>query len=112
MNGRLSATALLASAIFAGLTTQAVAAEYFVDSVDGNDNAAGTSEATAWKTLHKVNSAKVLPGDTVRLRRGGLWRETLVPHSGEPGRPVTYTTYGSGVKPILQQSVDCSRAED
>ncbi len=112
MNGRLSATAMLASAIFAGLTMQAVAAEYFVDSVDGNDNAAGTSEATAWKTLHKVNSVKVLPGDTVRLRRGGLWRETLVPHSGEPGRPVTYTTYGSGVKPILQQSVDCSRAED
>lgn len=35
-----------------------------------------------------------------------------MPKSGEEGRPVTYTTYGKGPKPILQQSVDRSKPGD
>ena len=89
-----------------------LATEYYVDSEGGCDAAAGTSEVTAWKSLDKVNAAELKPGDVVRFRRGGLWRGSLVPKSGEPGKPVTYTTYGKGRKPILQQSVDRSRPED
>ncbi len=98
------------SVLFAGLS--AFAAEYYVDSEKGCDNAAGTSEAAAWKSLDKVNAAPLQPGDTVRFKRGGLWRGQLVPVSGEPGKPVTYTWYGKGPKPILQNSVDRSRPED
>ena len=88
------------------------ATEYFVDSETGDDARDGRSAATAWKSLEKVNAADLVAGDTVRFRRGGLWRGSLVPKSGEEGRPVTYTTYGKGQKPILQQSVDRSKPGD
>ena len=100
---------LLASSLAACL---AGATEYFVDSAAGDDAAAGTSVGAAWKSLDKVNAAELKPGDVVRFKRGGLWRGQLVPHSGTPGAPVTYTSYGTGAKPILQQSVDRSRPED
>lgn len=88
------------------------ASEYFVDSANGDDMNDGRSPETAWRSLQKVNEAVLLPGDILRFRRGGLWRGSLVPHSGSPGRPVTYTTYGVGSKPIIQNSIDKSRPED
>jgi len=88
------------------------AIEYYVDSIAGNDAAEGTSPQTAWRSLANVNTAELRPGDVVRFKRGGLWRGSLLPRSGEPGNPVTYTSYGTGVKPILQQSVERSRPED
>lgn len=103
-------------AVFGALLTisggLSYSAEYFVDSQAGDDARDGLSEAAAWKSLEKVNAAALQPGDVVRFKRGGLWRGSLVPRSGEEGRPVTYTTYGKGAKPILQQSVDRSRPED
>jgi len=90
----------------------AFGATYYVDSVAGDDAAAGLCEKTAWKSLEKVNKADIQPGDTVRFKRGGLWRGSLVPHSGELGKPVTYTWYGTGPKPIFQQSVDRSKPGD
>ena len=90
----------------------AAAATWHVDSEGGNDAAAGTSPATAWKTLERVNSAKIAPGDKVLFKRGGLWRGALRPASGEKGSPVTYSWYGKGPKPILEQSVDKSKPED
>ena len=88
------------------------ATEYYVDSEGGCDTASGTSVASAWRSLDRVNAASLTPGDVVRFKRGGLWRGTLVPQSGAPGQPVTYTWYGKGRKPILQQSVDRSRPGD
>ena len=88
------------------------AAEYFVDSESGDDAHDGLSAATAWRSLAKVNAATIVGGDVVRFKRGGLWRGSLVPHSGEEGKPVTYTAYGEGVKPIIQQSVDRSKPGD
>ena len=88
------------------------ATEYFVDSDGGDDAADGKTADTAWKSLDKVNVAPIVAGDVVRFKRGGLWRGSLVPKSGEEGRPVTYTTYGTGRKPIIQQSVDRSKPED
>ena len=90
------------------------AADYYVDSAGGDDTAAGTSERAAWKSLERVNAAaKTLKGgDRVLFRRGGLWRGTLRPASGEAGKPVVYTAYGKGSKPILQQSADFSSPSD
>ena len=88
------------------------ATEYFVDSDRGDDAASGTSAETAWKSLGKVNAAAIVAGDVVRFKRGGLWRGSLVPKSGERGKPVVYTAYGTGRKPILQQSVDRSKPGD
>ena len=103
---------LLGIAGAAMVVLSAGAAEYYVDSAAGDDAAAGTSPQTAWRSLEKVNAAELRPGDVVRFKRGGLWRGPLAPRSGEPGNPVTYTSYGTGPQPILQQSVDRSRPED
>lgn len=85
---------------------------WYVDSLDGDDAAAGTRPEAAVRSLERVNALDVRPGDRVLFRRGGLWRGTLRPKSGEPGRPVTYAAYGVGPKPILQQSLDRGRPED
>ena len=89
------------------------AADWYLDSESGDDTASGSSAQTAWRTLKAHNDATCVgPGDRVLFKRGGLWRGTLVPKSGESGRPVVYTTYGQGPKPILQNSVDRSREDD
>ncbi|MBQ1725699.1 MAG: mechanosensitive ion channel family protein, partial [Muribaculaceae bacterium] len=90
----------------------AIATDYYVDSEKGDDAADGATMETAWRTLGRVNNAKIAPGDRVLFKRGGLWRGSLRPSSGEEGRPVTYSWYGKGPKPILQQSVDKSRPSD
>ena len=58
-------------------TTLAKAAEgrvFYVDSVAGNDANKGDSPALAWASLEQVNDAELQPGDTVRFKRGGVWR--------------------------------------
>lgn len=65
----------------------------------GND---GTSASTPWKTLGRVSTASLQPGDSVLLARGEMWREGLtIPTSGTTGNPVTFGAYGSGAKPII-----------
>ena len=90
----------------------AVAADWHVDSAAGNDAADGATPATAWRTLERVNKATLAPGDRILFKRGGLWRGTLSSVSGAPCNPVTYSWYGEGPKPIIQNSADRSRPED
>ena len=98
--------------VVAGGALGSGAATWHVDSVAGDDAADGASPATAWRTLARVNKATLAPGDRVLFKRGGLWRGTLHPVSGEPGKPVVYSWYGAGPKPILQNSADRSKPED
>jgi Right handed beta helix region len=78
---------------------------YYVDSSTGDDSSSGHSPSSAWRTMGKVNSIALAPGDTVYFRRGDIWRETLEPRNGgAPGRPVTFTAYGSGREPIISGS--------
>lgn len=77
------------------------ATNYYVKN-DGNDKADGLSDATAWKTIAKVNASKFQPGDNIYFKRGNMWREQLnVPSSGAPGAPITFGAYGSGPRPII-----------
>ncbi len=92
--------------IFAGLflfVHQSLAATYYVDATGGNDINNGTAEATAWKTIAKVNSSTFQPGDSILFKRGEVWREQLtVPSSGAPGNPITFRAYGSGDRPTFR----------
>lgn len=72
---------------------------YYV-SPEGSDSADGKSPGCAWKTIAKVNSAELSPGDAVLFCRGGEYRGKI---SGRPG--VTYSAYGSGEKPVINGSV-------
>ena len=91
-----------------------VATEYYVDSQNGSDQASGTSQAQAWRSLEKVNAANFRPGDVVRFARGGLWRGALLPKSGAAGAPITYTCYGSDnlPKPRFYGSAPLNRSAD
>ncbi len=81
------------------------ARSYYVDASRGDDAADGLTPETAWRSLEKVNAAPLQPGDSVRFRRGGLWRGQLVPHSGDGDARVTYGAFGEGAKPALLGSV-------
>ena len=87
-------------------------ATYYVSSSRGNDQADGRSPQTAWRTLSRVNTAAIEPGDTVLFQRDNLWRGQLRPKNGNASRAVTYGAYGSGAKPIIQGSVAKDDPED
>jgi hypothetical protein len=79
------------------------AATYHVDCTRGSDEAKGTSEAAAWKTLARLNATEFVPGDRILLRAGCEWSGTLRPKgSGAPGHPITLDRYGDGPKPLLR----------
>ena len=68
---------------------------YYVSN-DGSDENDGRTPESAWATLKKVSSEKLLPGDGVFFRRGDLFRGEVMTAPG-----VTYAAYGVGDKPKL-----------
>src|SRR4030042_1982301 len=81
------------------------AATYYIDATAGNDANLGTSQSNAWKTISKVNSATFSPGDQILFKRGETWRETLIiDDTGEAENPIIFKGYGSGSKPIIQNT--------
>ncbi len=93
---------------------------YYVDSIDGDDTASGTSPETAWKSLDGfVNCTEPLEGgDTVLFRAGGVYEccVTLSDIKGTKEAPFTISSYGEGERPLLRTDlcdevftfVDCS----
>jgi hypothetical protein len=80
----------------------ASATTYYVSSSQGNDANSGTSAAAPWKTIAQVNGQTFQPGDSVLLRRGDVWNESLAPpSSGNAGNPITFDAYGTGPAPNL-----------
>lgn len=70
--------------------------DYYIDGTAGRDAAAGTSPATAWRTLGKANARTFQPGDRILLKAGTQWQnEQLWPKgSGRAGAPITISAYG------------------
>ena len=76
---------------------------YYVDDVNGNDKASGTTEQAAWKTLDKVNATTFLPGNKICFKAGGKWTGMLHPlGSGSSGAPIILDQYGVGDKPLIE----------
>lgn len=79
-----------------------LATTYYVDASGGNDDANGTSQSTAWRTLSKVNSFTFQPGDQILFKAGSVWNERLsLNGSGVAGNPIVVDMYGAGNKPIF-----------
>lgn len=75
---------------------------YWVSSSIGNDTHAGTSPATAFKTLGHVALLTLIGGDTIFLKRGDTFPEQMVANgNGAVGNPIVYKPYGSGPQPII-----------
>ena len=96
---RNSTSSVLALALV-GFAVASPAAEYFV-AAEGADADSGSRERP-WKTLAKLDSYDLSPGDVVRFRAGdrftGGFRVTA---SGRRDAPITFTRYGSGPPPRL-----------
>jgi len=92
----------LVVAVFILFVPPAGATTYYVSSSTGNDANAGISSAAAWQTIAKVNSQTFAAGDSILLKRGDVWNESLVPpSSGASGNPIAFDAYGTGGAPTL-----------
>lgn len=80
-----------------------MATDYYVDSAAGSDSNNGTSSATPWKTLTKVNAVpQYQPGDHIKFKRGGSWTGTLhVVGTGSSSARLVVEDYGTGAAPII-----------
>jgi len=77
-------------------------ATYYVDATGGDDEADGTTPATAWQTITKVNGATLAAGDRVLFKRGETWAGQFAPtQAGSSGAYITFGAYGSGADPII-----------
>ena len=79
------------------------ATTYYVAS-SGSDSNPGTSPALAWKTVARVNQARLAPGDGVLFAGGQTFSDqVLMPaSSGSLGRPIVFGSYGQGQATISQ----------
>jgi hypothetical protein len=103
-------TSILVAALFAGTLAlgQAVPAAaagttYYVDATTGSDANSGSTAATAWKSLSKVNALTLAPGDNVLLRAGSVWQNQYLDlrGSGTAGSPIVVGSYGAGARPRI-----------
>lgn len=80
------------------------ATTYYV-STAGNNSNSGLSSEFPWATLSKVNASLFQPGDSILFKRGDLWRELLkLPSSGNSSAYISFSSYGTGNKPIIYGS--------
>src|SRR5579872_2891316 len=108
MGGRQSApvvvglVALVVAACVAGLQAHRSAASpagrVFYVSAAGSDRASGLTPNRAWRTVSRVDRARLRPGDQVLFRGGDTFAGvTLLPrNSGTARSPIVFGSYGSG----------------
>lgn len=115
------------SIVFAGLSTllstfvstvaipiTAHAAIYYVDAEVGSDALNGlaaspTSDTSGpWRTLARIASQTLLPGDSVLLKCGQVWRESLeVKSSGSSTQPIKVGSHPTNCadKPLIEGAI-------
>lgn len=81
---------------------------YYVSSSGGNDANTGLSAATALKTIAKVNTLNLQPGDQVLFKCGDTWQAEMleITRSGSDGNPIVYSSYPANCdnQPVLAGS--------
>lgn len=97
---------ILCTIIFLLPESHLLAKNYYVSN-NGNDAADGLTKSTAWKTISKLNTITLSPGDSVFFQATGIWRETLSVKQGSSGtgKRVYYGRYDSGINPKILGSI-------
>jgi hypothetical protein len=86
--------------------------QYYLSSSDGNDAKDG-SMRSPWKSLMKISSVALQPGDTVFFKKGDRFDGHFVVNgSGTEAKPILLTSYGSGSKPVITGEVGAKRGGD
>ena len=84
---------------------------YYVDATNGVDSNNGTSTATAWRSMAKVNAATIPAGANVLFKRGEVWRDNVLLNrngTGTSSGRVTFGAYGAGARPVISGGRDLS----
>lgn len=69
---------------------------YYLDATKGNDSQKGTSPKTAWKSLDKLKSIQLNPGDKVLFKRGEIFHGELnILAQGTPDKRVEIGAYSN-----------------
>jgi hypothetical protein len=77
------------------------AMNYYVSNA-GSDSNNGTSTATPWATLSKVNSGSFVAGDSILFRRGDTFYGSFTTTwSGNSTNSIVFAAYGTGANPII-----------
>ncbi|HKP64600.1 MAG TPA: right-handed parallel beta-helix repeat-containing protein [Polyangiales bacterium] len=82
---------------------------------DGDDQASGTDEQHAWRSLARVNRQVLRPADSVLLEAGAAFSGTLqldAADGGDPSAPVLVGSFGTGRARIEAGSADGVVIED
>lgn len=101
-HGPLSVLSLALAVLVLG-AFPAAATNYFIRQ-NGNDDAEGTSSNAAWRTVERVNRARLRAGDRVQFQSaqsfaGNLW--VAAENGGTSNSPVTIGSFGEGRATIL-----------
>ncbi len=84
-------------------TTKRNPSVFYISSSMGDDNNNGTTVNSPFKTLNKVNSMDIIPGDSLLFKKGETFKGELVilNEGGKKDLPVFIGSYGNGKQPIL-----------
>ena len=92
--------------IFILLNISNFAKEYFVSSSTGSDSNSGTSTQSAWKSLDKLSSILLYPGDIIRFRCGDKFLGYFnLNYGGTSGNEIKFDSYGTGDKPLFEGNI-------
>jgi hypothetical protein len=92
----LFASTMLPSFAFARSKKDSIGICYFFDSKRGSDKNSGTSPNSPWRTLSPFNAVELMPGDSLRFKRGSFFvGPLLIKQSGNAERYIVVTDYGS-----------------
>jgi parallel beta-helix repeat protein len=94
---------LLLMLVIAAVALSANATNYYV-STSGNDASAGTSPATAWRTLYKVSTFTFAANDSILLKRGDVFFGAITVNRNN----LNYGAYGTGARPVITGFVTLS----
>ncbi|MES2371433.1 MAG: T9SS type A sorting domain-containing protein [Bacteroidota bacterium] len=71
-------------------------------STSGSDANTGTTSASPFKTIVKLNTLVLNPGDSILFKCGDTLRgQVNLNYSGTASLPIVFTFYGSGAKPVI-----------
>lgn len=90
-----------------GLGSILSATTYYV-SPGGNDTNNGTSQATAWRTIGRLQQvgSSLQPGDQILFERGGTYPgQFTINSNGSAAQPIVIGSYGSGELPVISGAV-------
>jgi hypothetical protein len=98
--------------ILFGHTTSFGQLGYYLSSSEGNDLNNGTINSP-WKTLKKINTVSLMPGDKVFFKRDDIFfGHFVVNGSGSKRKPIIIGSYANGNFPVLNGAVGREKGGD